>query len=167
MYSYYISFFFLFSTFLLAFSKQFYIVSLVNLIAAIMYYQLIKNPSLKIRYFDWILTTPLLLYELSIIQEITDPVIQIIIQISNLLMFYFGWLGEKNNKKRYLYFLLGFIPLYIIFSLLYNHTFYYFYFLILWTAYGVVYLLQKNRNLFYNILDILSKSIFGLIYIYR
>ena len=167
MYSYYISFFFLFSTFLLAFYKQFYIVSLVNLIAAIMYYQLIKNPSLKIRYFDWILTTPLLLYELSIIQEITDPVIQIIIQISNLLMFYFGWLGEKNNKKRYLYCLLGFIPLYIIFSLLYKPTFYYFYFLILWTAYGVVYLLQKNRNLFYNILDILSKSIFGLIYIYR
>ena len=92
----------------------------VNGIASFMYYQLIRNPTIKIRYIDWVLTTPLLLYELSIIQEITDPVIQFIIQISNLFMFYFGWLGEKNRKKRLFYCLLGFIPLCIIFYLLYK-----------------------------------------------
>jgi len=164
---YYIPFFFLFLTFLISFQKKFYIISLVNGIASFMYYQLIRNPSINIRYIDWVLTTPLLLYELSIIQEITDPFIQCIIQISNLFMFYFGWLGEKHKKKRLFYCLLGFIPLCIIFYLLYKPTFFYYYFLILWSLYGIVYLLPKKRNLFYNGLDIFSKSIFGLLYIYR
>lgn len=167
MFSYYISFSFLFFTFLVSFQKKYYIISLVNLIASFMYYQLIQKSCIDIRYIDWILTTPLLLYELSLIQNITDPIIQFIIQVSNLSMFYFGWLGEKNKKKRFFYCLLGFIPLCIIFYLLYNPTFYYYYFLILWTLYGMVYLLPKKRNLFYNLLDIFSKSIFGLLYIYR
>ena len=167
MNSYYISFFFLFFTFLISLQKKYYIVALVNFIAAFMYYQLIQNPNIKLRYIDWILTTPLLLYELSIIQNITDPVIQCIIQFSNVAMFYFGWLGEKDKKKRFFYCLLGFIPLCIIFYFLYHPTFFYYYFLILWSFYGIVYLLPKKRNLSYNLLDIFSKSIFGLLYIYR
>jgi bacteriorhodopsin len=166
MYSYYIPFIFLFVTFILSFQKKYYIVALVNLIASFMFLQLIQNPSIKIRYIDWILTTPLLLYELSIIQNITDIHTQIIIQISNLLMFFFGYLGEIYTKYRLLFCVLAFIPLCIIFYLLYVPTFFYFYFLVLWTAYGIVYLLPKKRSLLYNLLDIFSKSIFGLLYIY-
>ena len=167
MYIYSIPFFFLFFTFLISLQKKYYIIALVNGIASFMYYQLIQNPNIKIRYMDWVLTTPLLLYELSIIQNKTDPIIQCIIQISNLFMFYFGWLGEKNKKKRFFYCCLGFIPLCIIFYLLYHPTFFYYYFLVLWSFYGIVYLLPKKRNLSYNLLDIFSKSIFGLLYIYR
>ena len=158
--SYYITFSFLFFTFLISFLKQYYIVALINLIASYMYYFLIKNPSIQIRYIDWILTTPLLLYELSNILNIKNKTIQIIIQICNLLMFYFGWLGEIQPKKRFLFCFLGFIPLVIIFSI------YYYYFLIIWSMYGIVYLKKKNRAVYYNVLDILSKSIFGFIYLY-
>lgn len=164
--SYYLTFFFLFFTFLLAFEKKFYIIALVNLIASFMYYQLIFHRSIKIRYIDWILTTPLLLYELSIIQDIKDPIVQMIIQISNICMLYFGWLGEVRGKKRNFYCLLGFIPLVFIFALLYKPTFFYYYFFILWIGYGLVYLIPKRRNIYYNILDILSKSIFGILYLY-
>ena len=147
-------------------------IALINLIASYMYFLLIKKSSIQIRYIDWILTTPLLLYELSTILNIKDKTIQIIIQLCNLLMFYFGWLGEMQFKKRLLFCFLGFIPLVIIFSVFYSYisnfktTFYYYYFLILWSLYGIVYLKKKNRNLYYNVLDILSKSIFGLIYLY-
>lgn len=170
--SYYITFSFLFFTFLISFLKQYYIVALINLIASYMYYFLIKNPSIQIRYIDWILTTPLLLYELSNILNIKNKTIQIIIQICNLLMFYFGWLGEIQPKKRFLFCFLGFIPLVIIFSIYYSFltdfqtTFYYYYFLIIWSMYGIVYLKKKNRAVYYNVLDILSKSIFGFIYLY-
>ena len=170
---YYLTFSFLFFTFQISFQKKYYLISLINLIASYMYFLLIKNPSIKIRYIDWILTTPLLLYELSTILDIKDKNIQIIIQISNLLMFSFGWFGEKYLKYRNLFCFLGFIPLFIIFSILYKyvinpiHKFYYNYFLILWSFYGIIYLKKNNRGIYYNFLDILSKSIFSLIYMYR
>ena len=170
--SYYITFSFLFFTFILSVSKESYMIALINLIASYMYFLLIKNPSIQIRYIDWILTTPLLLYELSTILNIKDRITQIIIQVCNLMMFYFGWLGEIHSKKRLLFCFLGFIPLVIIFSIFYSYisdfktSFYYYYFLILWSLYGIVYLKKKNRAVYYNILDILSKSIFGLIYLY-
>lgn len=170
---YYLTFSFLFFTFLISFQKKYYLISLINLIASYMYFLLIKNPNIQIRYIDWILTTPLLLYELSTILDIKDKNIQIIIQICNLFMFSFGWFGEKYLKYRNLFCFLGFIPLFIIFSILYKyvvfpiHQFYYYYFLILWSLYGIIYLKKNNRGIYYNFLDILSKSIFSLIYIYR
>ena len=79
-------------------------------------------------------------------------------------MFYFGWLGEIQPKKRILFYFLGFIPLVIIFSIFYYQIFKLL-FIILWSMYGIVYLKKKNYDVSYE-LDILLKSIFGFIYLY-
>jgi len=145
-----------------------------------------------IRYFDWFITTPTMLFStisfmiyygnkinnvsnefltLSSIYSSYTSVINIVIAL-NAIMLLMGFLGELGKIGKNLGFIVGTICLSVYFYLIYsnfvsnifiNKIVFWFNFII-WSLYGVAYLMSyTNKNTFYNILDIFSKNINGLI----
>jgi hypothetical protein len=93
----------------------------------------------------------------------------------NWLMLLFGYLGEVKLIPVLLGVALGFIPFFIYYYIIYKKyallsdeglkIFYYF--LIVWSAYGIVATLSyKIKNTLYNILDLFSKNFFGIFLTY-
>ena len=140
-----------------------------------------------IRYFDWMLTTPTMLFSvicffiyqnhkselLSLKSIFFDNLNTLSLIFSlNAFMLILGFLGEINIIKKYLATILGFFGLigsyYLIYTnfvgdnLINNYLFWFNF--ILWSLYGVAYMLSfKNKNIFYNILDVFAKNINGLL----
>ena len=142
------------------------------------------------RYYDWYLTTPTMLVSLCIYLvylnneerniETTDSFFKIIydnmnvllsILFLNFLMLTAGYLTEIKKVPQMLGVLLGFIPFFIFFYLIYHYfarfslfgTEIFFYFLIVWSLYGVAALMSyRIKNIMYNILDLFAKNFFGL-----
>lgn len=142
------------------------------------------------RYYDWYLTTPTMLITLCIYLvyltneenniETTDSLFTIIynnmnvfisIIFFNFLMLTFGYLTELKKISQTSGVLIGFIPFFISFYLIYEYfakftqfgTQIFFYFLIVWSFYGVAALMNyEMKNIMYNILDLFAKNIFGL-----
>ena len=142
------------------------------------------------RYYDWYLTTPTMLVSLCIYLvylnneerniETTDSFFKIIydninvlssILILNFLMLTAGYLTEIKKVSQVSGVLLGFIPFFIFFYLIYHYfarfslfgTEIFFYFLIVWSLYGVAALMSyRIKNIMYNILDLFAKNFFGL-----
>ena len=166
--------------------------TIVNIIASIAYNFLQNefilpvinyNKITKIRYIDWFLTTPLLLSFILYLQyknthaqktienkpEIQSIEIGIIICL-NLLMLLFGVLGELGIINYVMACILGFILFIIMFYLIWKlygnyqtNKNIYIIFVIVWSLYGLVYFLPNyNKNVCYNILDIIAKVGFGL-----
>lgn len=142
------------------------------------------------RYIDWFITTPTMLLSTIIFMEylkneetfsftefMNEHKVNItLIFVSNALMLIFGYMGEigKMNKTRSVF--AGFIPFMFSFYIIYEnyakHTelgFKLFIFLLtVWSLYGFAALLgTKNKNISYNLLDIVAKNFYGLfIYFY-
>ena len=142
------------------------------------------------RYYDWYLTTPTMLISLCIYLvylnneerniETTDSFFKIIydnmnvllsILFLNFLMLTSGYLTEIKKISQVSGVLLGFIPFFIFFYLIYHYfarfslfgTEMFFYFLIVWSLYGVAALMSyRIKNIMYNILDLFAKNFFGL-----
>jgi len=140
-----------------------------------------------IRYFDWMLTTPTMLFSvicffiyqnhkselLSLKSIFFDNLNTLSLIFSlNAFMLILGFLGEINLIKKYLATILGFFGLigsyYLIYTnfvgdnLINNYLFWFNF--ILWSLYGVAYMFSfKNKNIFYNILDVFAKNINGLL----
>jgi bacteriorhodopsin len=136
------------------------------------------------RYFDWILTTPTMLFSycMYLIYEsnhetvfekaITDNLfIFTIIAALNALMLFFGYIAERGVLDFVTGALLGFVPFFIMFYLIYDYfaketdigriTF--IYFSGVWALYGVASVLSYTyKNAMYNILDLFSKNFFGM-----
>ena len=142
------------------------------------------------RYLDWAITTPTMLltlvfyliflkykennitYKLNFFELFNQEFYTlIIIFLLNGLMLLFGYLGEINVIPVLLGVLLGFIPFFIYYYIIYTkyatlsndglNIFYYF--LIVWSLYGIVAVLPyKIKNMCYNILDLFSKNFFGI-----
>jgi hypothetical protein len=142
------------------------------------------------RYLDWAITTPTMLltlvfyliflkykennitYKLNFFELFNQEFYTlIIIFLLNGLMLLFGYLGEINVIPVLLGVLLGFIPFFIYYYIIYKkyatlsndglNIFYYF--LIVWSLYGIVAVLPyKIKNMCYNILDLFSKNFFGI-----
>jgi len=132
------------------------------------------------RYYDWFLTTPVMLITLMIYYDEKSKTIQefmrnnenniFLIVILNFQMLFFGFIGEMNLINYNLAGILGFIPFCIMFFSIYKNyvedkenkqVFYYF--LIFWTLYGFAYFQNYNlKNSIYNILDLFAKNGFGL-----
>ena len=142
------------------------------------------------RYLDWAITTPTMLltlvfyliflkykennitYKLNFFELFNQEFYTlIIIFLLNWLMLLFGYLGEINLIPVVLGVLLGFIPFFIYYYIIYTkyatlsndglNIFYYF--LIVWSLYGIVAVLPyKIKNMCYNILDLFSKNFFGI-----
>jgi hypothetical protein len=141
------------------------------------------------RYIDWIITTPtmLLTYTVYLIymkaqEENKDSgsVKSIIkenwktlgwIFILNWVMLMFGFLGEMNVLSTLTANILGFIPFFVYFYIIYNKyakdfalgriTFYLF--SGAWFLYGIAaFFPYKMKNVSFNILDLFSKNFFGI-----
>tara|TARA_B100000424_G_scaffold271692_1_gene275878 strand:- start:4060 stop:4776 length:717 start_codon:yes stop_codon:yes gene_type:complete len=148
-----------------------------------------------IRYLDWFITTPTMLLSLicffifnekkqnnedttklsvySIIENNYDTIIRAL--ILNLIMLFFGFLGEINITKKMTSFIVGTIALCWSFYIIYynfvgnnliNQIVFWFNF-VLWSGYGIAYLKSYNfKNIIYNILDVFSKNINGLLILF-
>ena len=141
-----------------------------------------------IRYFDWFLTTPTMLLSLvffiyylenknkkllSVMNILSEnKKAFIIILLSNVLMLFFGFLGEIDKMSKLTSFVLGSSMFGICFYTIYNNfvksselgNYIFFSTLIIWSLYGIASLLSYvPKNIFYNFLDIFSKNINGLL----
>ena len=149
----------------------------------------IKNITIY-RYYDWILSTPLMLYVYIMylvfmknkeningiqknLSDLTKDNFNIIIAILllNALMLMFGYLAEIKKMSFNLAAVLGFIPFIIMFYMIYtNYAQYtklgvntFWYFSGIWALYGIASVMSyKVKNISYNILDLFAKNFFGL-----
>lgn len=143
-----------------------------------------------IRYIDWAITTPTMLITLIFYliylkdndnntghaldffdlfnQEFYTIVIVLVL---NWLMLLFGYLGEIGLLPILVGVSLGFIPFFIYYYIIYkkyvisgdNSMNIFFYFLVVWSLYGVAAVLPYQlKNICYNILDLFSKNFFGI-----
>lgn len=167
----------------------------VNIIAGITYSYIMnlldtKGLELKkvtpIRYLDWFLTTPLLLFSFILFvayhdeKESSDPKsskplyepLSYIIPL-NCLMLLSGYLGETGVISKYKGLVFGFSAYTAMFYFLYDKyvdgrddtvKIVYWALMGIWLLYGVSYLLgTKYKNICYNFLDIISKAGFGIL----
>ena len=158
----------------------------------------IKNIT-QYRYYDWVITTPSMLFTysmyliylktmtptsvepigsdpdtleksfLEIVQENTPVLVPI--AILNTLMLLFGYLAEIGKISFEWGAVLGFLPFFAFFYLIYeNYAKYttigqmtFVYFIAVWGLYGVASLFSyKYKNIAYNVLDLFSKNFFGV-----
>lgn len=132
------------------------------------------------RYVDWAITTPMMLLVLILAfkYNITGKAVVsfydfIIILLLNYSMLVIGYLGEINKIKRVVANILGFVFFGGLYAFIYNryiaikanvqNTALYYTFLLLWSLYGVFYLMKDEyRNIGYNFLDLIAKCFVGL-----
>lgn len=130
------------------------------------------------RYYDWFITTPLMILALMItLSYNNNQSIHIGTYVSAVLlnfgMLYTGYMGEKNTISKTTGCIGGFVFFTALFALIYfsfvkgctksfNYVIFGIY-LFIWGLYGFVYLLdEENKNIIYNILDVTAKSFVGL-----
>ena len=88
-------------------------------------------------------------------------------------MLYIGYLGETNSMKKWQACILGFIPFFAMFGLIFKKFVQPIYklsnylifttFTLVWSLYGIVYMFNEvNKNIIMNILDCFAKCWFGL-----
>jgi bacteriorhodopsin len=131
------------------------------------------------RYYDWFITTPLMILALMIALSYNNnkQSIHVGTYISAVLlnfgMLYTGYMGEKGTISKTAGCIGGFVFFAALFALIYfsfvkgsSSSFNFILFgiyLVIWGLYGFVYLLEEeNKNIFYNILDVTAKSFVGL-----
>jgi len=132
----------------------------------------------KTRYMDWTITTPLMLLTLCLVlghnigKSLRLSIYTLII-IMNFSMLGIGYLGEVNHWDKLITSLLGFIPFFAMFIIIFtqfvmpkyrlDNYILYGLFLFLWGMYGIVYLLNEEyKNIGFNILDLVSKCFVGI-----
>lgn len=129
----------------------------------------------KIRYLDWTITTPIMLLALCLAMTYnvgTHLSLSLILTVVclNYLMIGVGYLGETQRLPRIEASVIGFIPFFFMFWLIYglvgksvaNKVLFWLYFVV-WSMYGVVYLLdEETKQILNNLLDLISKCFIGL-----
>ena len=137
--------------------------------------------ALKSRYYDWFLTTPIMLVSLmalfsfktfdgSMFDFIREKRKSIsVMMISNLIMLISGYLYTVGRMSFWSSQLVGFVALAVSFSQLHevvtNTTDAKIFWstLLVWMLYGVtVHQSLAKRNIWYNMLDVLSKNVVGI-----
>jgi len=163
---------------------------LITGVSSLMYYLFINETSGKIkdenakesfhnvdvlRYNGWGITTPLMLIALCLVLSNTTKVpittgsLLTIIGL-DYLMLLFGYLGELEKIDRLVAMIMGFLPFFIIFYIIFNtfilghyNLFNYLLFgiyFVIWTGYGVSYMFEeKLKNIATNFFDLTSKAI--------
>jgi len=130
-----------------------------------------------LRYNGWMFSTPIMLIAFLLFLSSTTKVkltipVALTIVILDWIMLFIGYLGELGTITRNTAFFSGFIPLFIIFGIIYqtflknkymffNYVIFSF-FVIFWSLYGIGYMWDlESKNYLMNVLDLLSKSGFG------
>ena len=154
---------------------------IVNFIEGAFYFWMItnfnnvKNITL-FRYYDWVITTPTMLFTYSMYLVIDHEKYTLItIILLNWLMLFFGYMGELGKLSVKLSTFLGFIPFITMFYIIYeNYAKYtpiglstFIYFVSVWGLYGIAALMNYEiKNIMYNILDLFAKNFFALFLAY-
>lgn len=149
------------------------------------------------RYIDWMITTPAMLLSTIMFMKyeekkeedkLEDEPVKfwdfiknykkeiLFITFYNCMMLVSGYIGEKNIISKYITTPVGFFFFYKSFNLIYTDfaqksklgkqifTF----LLSVWSLYGVAALLPiKEKNISYNLLDLVSKNFYGLFIFYK
>lgn len=132
----------------------------------------------EIRYLDWSITTPMMLIVLcaALAYNIKLTVhfsVIVIVLILNYVMLGLGYLGENNTLDKCIAAGTSFIAFFMMYLVIFyhyirpkynlpNYVFYSLY-LVVWTAYGLVYFLEEEtKNICLNVLDVISKCFIGL-----
>jgi len=131
----------------------------------------------KLRYNGWSFSTPLMMTVLCLVLSASTNIplkMRTLASVIGLdyIMLFFGYLGELGNIDRVTATVLGFIPFfamfYIIFNTfilkynLFNYIVFFVYF-ILWSGYGIAYLLDEyTKNIVTNFLDVTAKGVFAV-----
>jgi len=158
----------------------------------VMRFDVIKNIT-PFRYYDWAITTPTMLitlmFYLMFLRDKEQGVVsksfftefkthwRVILKVSILdwLMLLCGYLGEKHVFSFLSTTLVGFIPFFLMFYLIYknfatqtkNGQTIFWYFTAVWAIYGVAAVLPyRIKNTLYNILDLFAKNFFGVFLAY-
>ena len=170
---------------------------IVNFIEFIFYSWMLNNFSIinnitKYRYYDWVITTPVMLFTYSmyllIIRKIeenkqynlfnlidNEKYKLITIILLNWSMLFFGYISELGMMNAKISTFLGFIPFILMFYIIYeNYAKYsslgintFIYFVSVWGLYGIAALMNYNtKNIMYNILDLFAKNFFALFLAY-
>jgi hypothetical protein len=146
----------------------------------------------KNRYYDWLLSTPLMLVSLfcyilyedqlqqdpestplrlsEIVKQYSESITRIV--LSNLAMLSIGYLYETGQMSKPVAFAYGLIFLVNTFSIIYSDTggtksaksnIIFFTMFLLWSIYGMAFLLPTaKKNAIFNIIDLFSKNFFEL-----
>ena len=129
----------------------------------------------KIRYLDWSITTPIMLLALCLamtynVGKHLNLSLILTVVCLNYLMLGVGYLGETQRLPRIEASIIGFIPFFFMFWLIYglvgksvaNKILFWLYFVV-WSMYGVVYLLDdETKQILTNVLDLIAKCFIGL-----
>ena len=128
----------------------------------------------KLRYLDWMITTPLIILGLLLFynQSVSSiPYKTFFTMVCfNWLMLLSGYMGEQGSIPKEVGVGLGFGFLVALLWLMYtcciptgSNSSALITFAILWSLYGIVYMLdEETKNISYNVLDIFSKAVFGV-----
>lgn len=132
----------------------------------------------KTRYVDWIITTPIMLFALSIVlsmnvKKTINLSFLILIIVLNYIMLLTGYLGEVKVLSRAVALFGGFAAFFAMFYLIFinfiqpkyvfANTILYVFYIIIWGLYGVAYMFSEEyKNIFLNILDCIAKCFVGL-----
>ena len=147
------------------------------------------------RYFDWMITTPIMLFSTIIFFKYSemkekdeleafttkqfydnnrDNVHKI--ALYNGLMLLFGYLGETGKIAKHISIPIGFVFFFLSFKLIYEEyaiksklgLLLFKVLFVIWALYGVAAMLpDKEKNISYNCLDIFSKNFYGLFIYYK
>lgn len=132
----------------------------------------------KLRYIDWSITTPMMLLALCLVLSYNSktvihlPIILSIVAL-NYAMLFIGYMGETGVLQRWIADIAGFMPFIAMFFIIYynfirpnpsySNWVMYLLYLVIWSLYGVVYMLSEEwKNITMNILDLTAKCLVGL-----
>lgn len=156
----------------------------VSLVAGLVYGYLVEevrkpgadlSKITHIRYLDWSITTPLILLSILLFynpETAVDYKMFLGIAALNSGMLYSGYMGETGAINKMTGGFLGFLFFGAMLALFYNccvpksqTPVVFIIFSILWALYGVAYYIEdvETKNICYNLLDITSKALFGVV----
>ena len=167
--------------------------SIVQVIELGWYYFILQNlpqeEMAKNRYYDWVITTPImlitifsyLLYEDQLENKPNDPPLRLTtilrdhkhsinkIIISNYMMLSLGYLYETGKVSKEFAFIYGFVFLIIVFDIIYKEAGcktakgkkIVLWMFLLWSVYGIAFMFPTGmKNSIFNITDLFSKNFF-------
>jgi bacteriorhodopsin len=156
----------------------------VSLVAGIVYGYLneeVRKPGAdlkklsQVRYFDWSITTPLILLVILLFYNGEGAInykIYLAIVALNGGMLYSGYLGETEAIHKMTGGISGFLFFGAMLAMFYfccvpknKNPIVFYLFACIWTLYGVVYYLEdeETKNICYNVLDVIAKALFGIV----
>jgi len=177
-----------------------FIETFVQVVEGFFYSYIIKglddiNSMTPRRYFDWMITTPIMLFSTVIFfkysemkennnlegfttkqfyQENKENVNKIVVY--NGLMLLFGFLGETGILPKYTSITIGFVFFFMSFKLIYQEyavnsklaMVLFKILFVIWSLYGIAAMLPvREKNICYNCLDVFSKNFYGLFIYYK